>query len=185
MTADLSLVPDAAESDTLGISADCFGDRLGDRGLAYAGRSHKADNLSLLFIAELLYGKLFDNSGFYLFKAVVGPVKLFSQLGNDDLVLGGLVPRKVEHSVKISADNRGFLAAEGHFHQLAAFLEQNVGRFLVELEFLDAFSVFLSVLGRVVVLAEFFFNNALLFAQKEVTLTLVDAHASLAVDFVL
>ncbi len=185
VSADLRFVLHAAERDALAVSADRLGDRLRDRGLADAGRSHQAEHLSLLFLAELAHGKLLDDPVFDLLQAEVGLVQLLADLRQNDLIVGGDVPRQLDHGVEVGADDRRLLTAVGHFHQLSALLEERVPGLFRKPQLLDLIGVILGVSGRVVVLAELLLDGALLFAEEIELLALVDAVLRLHLDLVL
>ena len=80
MTSYLSLVLDAAEGDPLAVSAYRLGNGLRYRGFSDARRTHKADYLPFLLVAELSDGKLLDYPVLDFFKTEMAFVKLVTDL---------------------------------------------------------------------------------------------------------
>ena len=71
MTADLGLVPDAAQAQPGIVTAHTPGNGAGHRGLTNTGRASQAKDLTLDAAGEVLDGKELQNALLDLFQAVV------------------------------------------------------------------------------------------------------------------
>ena len=100
-----SLVAYPAERNSRVGAVNGFGYGSSHRGLAYSGRSHKADYLTLYVRVKGANRNCLKNALFYLFKSVVILIQLFFRLGDIYFFVGFFVPREIENRVKIISYN--------------------------------------------------------------------------------
>ena len=80
MAANFGLVTHAAERHAYEFAPGRFRDRLAERGLADAGRSHQAQDRAGQLIGALLHGEILDDPLFDLFQAkMVGVENLLGE----------------------------------------------------------------------------------------------------------
>ncbi len=109
VTANFRLVADAAERDTRVFASERLRNGASYRGLAHSGRTVQADYLPLDIGSERPYRQCFENTLLDLCKPVVILVELLCGCVNVQLILGSFIKRNRQHSVKVIAQNGGFL----------------------------------------------------------------------------
>src|SRR5262249_23309760 len=89
VSADLGLVVHAAEAHTHELALHRPRDRLAERGLADAGRTHEAQDRRLALRRELTHRPVFDDAALDLVEAIVILVENPAGLGDVDRLLLG------------------------------------------------------------------------------------------------
>ena len=116
MAANLRFVMQSAERLAHELSAQGTGDGLPERGLAHTRRADETEDgfayldplLGAAVFTELLYGQVFQNAVFNLFKIIVVLVERDLGLGDIDGSGRRFVPREAGHPFEIGADDGKF-----------------------------------------------------------------------------
>ena len=184
VTADLGFIPYAAQGDAVAFSADGFADRGRDRGLADTGRSDKADDLSLGFVAQFAHGELFDDTLLDFIETVVIGVELFTHQIEVDVLLCHGVPRQLHDGVYVGLDHAGFVGTDRQAFQTRAFLHQRLFDLFGELHLGDLAPQLVDIV-EVAVLTQLVTDHVHLLAQVVIALALVDTGLRLLHDILL
>ncbi len=146
VTADLRLVPDAAERHPDELTAHGPGHRLAERCLTDAGRAHQredgaaaatADHAQAAVGPALAHGQVLDDALLDVIQAGVVLVQDPPGSGNVVGVLGAVVPRDVEHGVQPGPDPADLGRLLGGALQLRDFLHRRVVHILGQVGRLD------------------------------------------------
>ena len=101
MSANLALVVQATQRYTAKLTAQGSGYALTQRGLTNSRRAIEAEDWRFQIALELDYSQVLENTVLNLLKAEVVGIELLACAVEVKVVLGNLVPRKVEHQVEI------------------------------------------------------------------------------------
>ena len=170
MTADIRLVPNAAQRQAGQLAVHGLGYGDGDGGLSHTGRAYQTEDLSLGIGVDLLHGDKLQNTLLDLLKAKVVTVQNGAGFRHIGPVLGGLVPWDLQTYVQIVADHRRFRAAVRLLGQTIHFLHQLFVDLLGQLQLFDLIRILGDLL--VAVVAQFVLQNLHLLPQDHVLLHL-------------
>ena len=162
---DICLIPDAAQGEPGQLTVERLGNRDGNGGLAYARRTHQAEDLPLAIRIHLPDGNGLQNPLFYLFQA---EMVLFQHLSGSiyaDSLPGGLIPGHLQAHVQIIADHGALRAAERLLGKLCHLFQKVLFRLLFQVQRLDAVPVVLQLIVDLVALAQFILQHADLGAE--------------------
>ena len=101
VSANLALVVQTTQRNTAKLSAQRSCYALTERGLTNSRRAIEAENWRFQIALELDYGKVLENTVLNLLKTKVVGIELLACAVEVKVVLGNLVPRKVEHQVEV------------------------------------------------------------------------------------
>ncbi|MPM47183.1 hypothetical protein SDC9_93891 [bioreactor metagenome] len=154
MPPDVRLVPHAAQAQPGQLPVQRLGNADGNRGLAYAGRADKAENLPLPLRVHLAHGNRLHNPLLYLFKAEVVFIQNFSGGFHIQPLTGHGVPRHFQTHVQIIADHRALGAGIGLLAQFIHLFHQVGLRVLRQVQPENAHTVFVQLLVSVLALTQ-------------------------------
>ena len=154
VTADLGLVAHAAQGDAHELTAGRLGDRLAQRGLADAGRTHQAEDRALQRADPRLHGEVLQDPLLDLLQAEVVAVQDFLGLHQVDGLGLGLAPRDREQPVEVVPHDGGFRRHRAHVAKLLQLALGLGAGFLGELGLLDALLELDQFVALIVLLAQ-------------------------------
>ena len=141
MAPDLRLITDAAQGNAGELPVHGPGHRHGHRGLAHAGRTHKADYLPLQIRGQLLHSQELQNALLHLVQAEVVVIQGLPGPLHAHPLAGLLAPGELQAHVQIAAQDRGLGGAEGLLGQPAQLLLQLLPHLVGELGLGDLLAV--------------------------------------------
>ena len=173
VTADLRLVPHAAQAQTGIVPAHAPGDGAGYRGLAHAGRAGQAEDLPLDAAGQVFDGEKLQNALLDLFQAVMVLVQYGACFFDIVVFLFCLSPGQVQANIQIAAGNAAFWGRGLHFGKSFDLFDKLFLHLGGQVLCGDLIHIFLGFLRGVLPLAQFFVDGFDLLPQIIVTLTLV------------
>ena len=151
---DLRLVADAAQGNAGELPVHGPGHRHGHRGLAHAGRTHKADYLPLQIRGQLLHSQELQNALLHLVQAEVVVVQGLPGPLHAHPLLGLPAPGELQAHIQVVALHRGLRGAEGLFGQTAQLLLQLLPHLVGQLGLGDLLAVVLDLRVAALALAQ-------------------------------
>ena len=101
MASDFSLIAHTAQCYTHVLSAYGLGNGLSEAGLADSRRAVETENRRLHVTPEFQHREVFDNPLLHLLQSVMVLVKHLHGMFQVQIVLGQVIPRKVQHELQI------------------------------------------------------------------------------------
>ncbi|MNM70670.1 hypothetical protein D3C81_823070 [compost metagenome] len=115
---NLGLVTHATEGHAHELAVGGGSDRLGQRGLADAGRPDQAQHRTADLLDALLHGKVFEDAFLDLFQAIVVGIEDFLGLGQVQTHLALGLPRHLHEPVEVRTNHRGLGRHRRHLLEL-------------------------------------------------------------------
>ena len=185
MAANLRLIMYAAQAHARELDAECAGDALTERGLAYAGRADEAQDRAAALRVQLAHREVLDDAALDLLEAVVILIEHASRVIDVDRLVVELRPRQLDHPVDPRTQHRVLGARIGHPLEALQFLARLLERFLGHPGLVDRLAQLRDLFAGFAVLAQLLADLTHLFAQQRFLLTLVDGLARLFLDLTL
>ena len=183
VTADLGFIMHAAKADAHEFAVHGARDRLPQRGLADAGRSHEAQNWRLSVRGELADRQIFDDPPLDLFKAEMILIEDAPCFGNIDRGFLGKVPGQFDQPIEISTHHAVFCRSFRHALEPPQFLASLILDLLGHFRLGDRLVQFGHLGGLAfIALAELALDRRHLLTQQNFALALVEGHLGLAAD---
>ncbi|MCY1404163.1 hypothetical protein D9M71_193650 [compost metagenome] len=174
VAANLGFVTHATEGHAHELAVGGTGDRLGQRGLADAGRSNQAKHRALDLFNALLHGEVFKDTFLDLFQAVVVGIEDILGLCQIQANLALGLPRHIDQPIDVGTHHGRFSGHRRHLLelvQLGSGLDQG---FLRQAGVVDTLLQLLDFVVTFVDIAELFLNGLHLLIQ--VVLALAALH---------
>ena len=168
VTADVCLIPHAAQADAVELAIHSLGNGDSDGGLAHTRRAHKTNDLALGLGMDLAHGDVLQDTLLHLGQAVVVLIQHGPSLFHIRPLLGLLAPGHFQAGVQVIADHRCLGAAVGLLCQARNLLHQLFSDFLGDIQLLNFFRILLNFI--VAVLAQLMLQYLHLLPQNHVLL---------------
>ena len=183
MSADFRLIAQAAQREPYELSVRCPGNRLGDGGLADAGRSHQTEDGTLVLFHEGLHGQVLEDPLLDLFEPVM--ILFENGLGflHGMLVFRLLAPGHVEEPVDVVPHDGCFRRHGGHHLELLDLVLDLLLRLLRELFTLQALLEIFDLARKIVLIAHLLLDGTHLLVEVVVLLGLLHLLLDTALDF--
>ena len=183
MSANLALVVQATQRNTAKLTAQGSGYALTERGLTHSRRAIEAEDWRLQIALELDYSQVLKNTVLNLLKAEVVGIELLACAVEVKVVLGNLVPRKVEHQVEIGHLYRVLRNCRVEALELCNLLLENLCNLPLPNLLLGSLAEFLHV--AVYIVAQLLLNGLHLLLEVVVALLLVNLGLHLLLNLLL
>ncbi|OQA28699.1 MAG: hypothetical protein BWY59_00701 [Verrucomicrobia bacterium ADurb.Bin345] len=182
VSADLRLVPHAAQRHANELPPKRARDGLPQRGLSHARRADEAEDRPFHILLELQHGKVFENAILDFRQVVVVLVEDAARLRNLQLVLRRDRPRQLRQPVEIGPHHRVFRRRRGNRAEPLLLLVGGLLHLFGHPRRADLALDFQDVALLLVLLAQLLADRLHLFAQEEFALALGKRFADLVLD---
>jgi hypothetical protein len=178
--AHLGLVAHAAERDPHVGAAGRVGDRLAERGLAYAGRAHQAEDRAALALRELAHGHVLEDALLHVAEAGVVLVELVGDAVDVFVDGGASAPRQRGDPLEVGLDDRGLGALSAGAFEARELSLHDLARLVGEAGLVELVPELAGLVSLVV--AELAPDRAELLPQQVLALILADLAAHVLAD---
>ena len=182
MPANLGLVANAADADSLELAPQSTGDRATEAGLSDPGGTDEAEDRPRRIGLQLAHRQVLEDAVLDLLQVVVVGVEDLAGVGDIEVVLGLFRPGQLDQPLEVGADHAMLGGGGGQLLQPRQLALSGLLGVLWELCLLDPLAQLVHLGLLLVALPQLVLNRFQLLAKEELALAFVDLRLHLGLD---